>query len=72
MLDFGTEKKQCFDDYENGSLIISDDKCADLEVYSIDAETIGGSEYKTWCARCIHEDACHRIKDVTIENMRNE
>lgn len=31
MLDFGTEKKQCFDDYENGSLIISDDKCEDCE-----------------------------------------
>ena len=31
MLDFGTEKKQCFDDYENGSLIMSDEKCGDCE-----------------------------------------
>lgn len=44
-----------------------DCKCADLEVHSIYAETIGGSEYKTWCVRCIHEDACHRIKDVTMK-----
>lgn len=50
-----------------------DCKCADLEVYSIYAETIGRSkDKKTWCVRCIHEDACHRIKDVTIKNMRNE
>ena len=31
MFDFGTEKKQCFDDYENGSLIMSDEKCGDCE-----------------------------------------
>lgn len=31
MFDFGTEKKQCFDDYENGSLIMSDNKCGDCE-----------------------------------------
>ena len=31
MLDFGTEKKQCFDDYENGSLIMSDEKCGNCE-----------------------------------------
>jgi len=31
MDDFGTEKKQCFDDYENGSLIMSDKKCEDCE-----------------------------------------
>lgn len=32
MIDFGTEKKQCFDDYENGSLIMSEkDKCNDCE-----------------------------------------
>ena len=31
MLDFGTEKKQCFDDYENGSLIMNDEKCGDCE-----------------------------------------
>ena len=50
-----------------------DCKCADLEVYSIDVETIGRSKYKKiWCVRCIHEDACNRIDDVTIENMRNE
>ena len=31
MIDFGTEKKQCFDDYENGSLIMNDEKCGDCE-----------------------------------------
>lgn len=31
MIDCGTEKKQCFDDYENGSLVMSDDKCEDCE-----------------------------------------
>jgi phage-related protein len=31
MIDFGTEKKQCFDEYENGTLIMSDDKCGDCE-----------------------------------------
>lgn len=31
MLDYGTEKKQCFDDYENGTLIMSDGKCEDCE-----------------------------------------
>lgn len=31
MNDYGTEKKQCFDDYENGSLIMSDEKCKDCE-----------------------------------------
>ena len=31
MIDLGTEKKQCFDDYENGSLIMSDEKCGDCE-----------------------------------------
>jgi len=31
MLDFGTEKAQCFDDYENGSLVMSDEKCGDCE-----------------------------------------
>lgn len=30
MIDFGTEKKQCFDDYEN-RLLIMDDKCDDCE-----------------------------------------
>ena len=50
-----------------------DCKCADLEVYSIYAETIGKSKYKkTWYVRCIHEDACHMVADVIIENMRNE
>ena len=49
-----------------------DCKCADLEVDNIYVETIGGSKYKTWSVRCIHEDACHRIDDVTIENMGNE
>ena len=47
-------------------------ECADLEIDSIYAETIGGSKCKIWRVRCIHEDACHRIGDVTIENMRNE
>ena len=50
-----------------------DCKYADLKVYSIYAETIGESKNnKTWHVRCIHEDACHRIDDVTIENMGNE
>lgn len=31
MLDFGTEKKQCFDEYENRTLIMSDEKCGDCE-----------------------------------------
>lgn len=31
-------------------------ECADLEVDSIYAETIGGSKSKIWCVRCIHED----------------
>lgn len=31
MNDYGTEKKQCFDDYENGTLIMSDEKCEDCE-----------------------------------------
>ena len=31
MNDYGTEKKQCFDDYENRSLIMSDEKCEDCE-----------------------------------------
>ena len=31
MNDCGTEKKQCFDDHENGSLIMSEDKCSDCE-----------------------------------------
>lgn len=31
MIDFGTEKKQCFDNYENGSLIINDGKCENCE-----------------------------------------
>ena len=31
MNDFGTEKKQCFNDYENGSLVMSDEKCGDCE-----------------------------------------
>lgn len=31
MNDFGTEKKQCFDDYENGNLVMTDDKCGDCE-----------------------------------------
>jgi len=31
MIDFDTEKKQCFDDYESGTLFMSDDKCADCE-----------------------------------------
>ena len=31
MIDYGTEKKQCFDDYENRSLIMSDEKCGDCE-----------------------------------------
>ena len=50
-----------------------DCKYADLEINSIYTETIGGSKYKkTWCVRCIHEDACYRIEDITIEKMRNE
>lgn len=49
-----------------------DCKCADLEVYSIGVETIGGSEYKRWCVRCIHEDACYRMEDYMTEKMRNE
>lgn len=31
MLDFGTEKKQCIDDYEDRKLVMSDDKCMDCE-----------------------------------------
>ena len=31
MLDFKTEKKQCIDDYENGLLVMSDDRCGDCE-----------------------------------------
>ena len=31
MLDLGTEKKQCFDDYENDSLIMSEEKCRECE-----------------------------------------
>ena len=31
MTDIGAEKKQCFDDYENGSLIMNDEKCGDCE-----------------------------------------
>lgn len=33
MFDYGTEKKKCFDEYENGTLIMSDDddKCGDCE-----------------------------------------
>lgn len=31
MIDFGTEKKQCFDDYESKTLIMSDEKCGDCE-----------------------------------------
>lgn len=31
MIDFGTEKKQCFDDYENGLSIMIDEKCEDCE-----------------------------------------
>ena len=49
-----------------------DCKCADLEVDSIYAETIGGSEYKTWRVRCIHENACYRMEDYMTEKMRNE
>ena len=50
-----------------------DCKYADPEVYSIYTETIGESKNnKTWYVRCIHEDACHRVADVIIENMRNE
>jgi len=45
-----------------------DCKCADLEVHSIYAETIGGSKCKIWRVRCIHEDAYHRRE----KNMRNE
>jgi len=33
MIDCGTEKKHCFDDYENGNLIMSNDKCSDCEHY---------------------------------------
>jgi len=45
-----------------------DCKCADLEVNSIYAETIGGSKNKIWRVRCIHEEACNRIEDITIKN----
>ena len=31
MFDLCIEKKQCFDDYENGSLVMSDEKCGDCE-----------------------------------------
>lgn len=31
MIDCGTEKAQCFDDYESGELIMSDEKCLDCE-----------------------------------------
>lgn len=31
MIDCETEKQQCFDDYKNGSLIMSDEKCGDCE-----------------------------------------
>lgn len=31
MMNCETEKKQCFDDYKNGSLIMSDKKCGDCE-----------------------------------------
>ena len=31
MIDYGVEKKQCFDDYENGTLTMSDEKCGDCE-----------------------------------------
>lgn len=31
MFDLCIEKKQCFDDYENGELIMSDEKCGDCE-----------------------------------------
>lgn len=31
MTDYGTEKKQCFDDYENKNLVMSEDKCGDCE-----------------------------------------
>ena len=49
-------------------------KCADLEVNSIYAKTIGGLECKRWRVRCIHEDACHRIKDdaIKIWGMNNK
>lgn len=30
-IDYETEKKQCFDDYECGNLIMSDEKCGDCE-----------------------------------------
>ena len=50
-----------------------DCKCADLEVHSIYAETIGESKYKkTWYVRCIHEDACYRMEDYMTEKMGNE
>lgn len=31
VIDICIEKKQCFDDYENGELIMSDEKCGDCE-----------------------------------------
>ena len=31
MLDNETEKKQCFDDYENDFLVMSEEKCGDCE-----------------------------------------
>lgn len=31
MIDVCTEKKQCFDDYENDGLMMSDEKCGDCE-----------------------------------------
>lgn len=31
MIDNETEKKQCFDDYENETLIMSDEKCEGCE-----------------------------------------
>ena len=31
MIDLGTEKKQCLDEYENGGIVMSDDKCKDCE-----------------------------------------
>ena len=31
MIDLKTEKKQCLDEYENGGIVMSDDKCEDCE-----------------------------------------
>ena len=40
--------------------------CADLEIETLVRETFNGDTVKEHYIRCIHEDACYRIENLTL------